>query len=291
MKCILHSQKVKDHQPIEDVDTGEIFCKDCGIVLEDKVAILDTRVIDDKKRNWIEKADHSPNIGTSTMIGTGAKKDKNSDMYRLQVWDKRIKGRAGIRINNKVQTKIVNVCDKLNLPDFVNKEACNIYIKFKKTGKTKGHSIDTTIAGCILLSCRKNNILKKIKEIAETCNITANQLFKMYRVLQQKFDTKVEFTTPEGYLNSVATNFDFHPKSVPLAQKLIHILRTKTNNSILVGKNPVVVAAACVYLCSNHYGQRIGQTKIAKSVGTSEVSIRHFIKDIPKDLWLLALKE
>src|SRR3989338_1097254 len=136
---------------------GEIICKDCGLVLEDKIVDFDQewREFDseegeNRRRTGAPTTYTQFDQGLGTEVGQksdlyrlGTRKDKNK-FFRLRKWQYRIS--TAIERNLKVAlAELKRVGSFLKLPKSVEEEAARIYTLAVQRGLVRGRSMESVI--------------------------------------------------------------------------------------------------------------------------------------------------
>ena len=143
-------------------EKGEIICKDCGLVIEDKMI--------DFTQEWREFGDSgedyekfrrtgAPMTYTQYDQGLGTEVGRKADLYamgdkdrskffRLRKWQYRIS--TAIERNLKLAlTELKRVGSYLKLPKSVEEEAARIYTLAVQRGLVRGRSMESVVAGAL----------------------------------------------------------------------------------------------------------------------------------------------
>jgi transcription initiation factor TFIIB len=98
-----------------------------------------------------------------------------------------------------------------------------------------------------------------------------------------QLDIKAPIIDPSKYIMKVANKLGFDEKTIRKALELMEYAQKK---NILVGKDPVSMASSILYLVNVAEGHNKTQSEIAKTAGTTEVTVRNRSKELRQKLGL-----
>ncbi len=283
--CLADSHK----SPVTDVNAGEIICSDCGIVLEERAVDRNNDSKTFTKEDYLNTARNGPptKISISDMSSSSIISKKNFDAVgkkmhsnnirhfsRMRFWDSRSKS------NNKEQNlvKAFTVLDaysnKLNMPENAKEHAAYIYRKAVDKKIIRGNSIPSMMAASVYASCKQLGIPRSVDEISKITNINRKKLLRSYKRLVKKLEIKVD-STGINYVSKISSSLSVSEKTSRLANKILHDAKQE---KIHVGKNPIGVTAASIYLSAINHGEHVPIARIARKTNISTVTIRKIIK-------------
>ena len=126
----------------------------------------------------------------------------------------------------------------------------------------------------IYATCKQLGIPRSLDDIANVANINRKRLAGSYRRLVKKLDLDVS-TTETNYVSKIGSSVSVNEKTVRLANKIIQDAKKE---NIQVGKNPIGVTAASIYLSAMKYGENVTLAKISRKNNISSVTIRKIAK-------------
>src|SRR3989344_3867846 len=143
-------------------DKGEVICKDCGLVVEDRMVDhgQEWRDFDsesggasDRRRTGaaLTYTQYDQGLGTevgqkSDLLSLGSK--ERNKFYRLRKWQYRIS--TAIERNLKLALgELKRVSSYLKLPKSVEEEAAMIYTHAVQRGLVRGRSMESVVAGAL----------------------------------------------------------------------------------------------------------------------------------------------
>lgn len=168
---------------------------------------------------------------------------------------------------------------KLALPDSVVEKAAYIYRKVQRKKKTKmGRTRAGAMAACVYIACREASVPRTFNEIAEASNVKRREMWAAYRTMVLDLDLKVPSVDPIGCLIKLANKTGVNEK---IKRRGIQNMRQVTSMNAADGKNPMVLAAAVLYIASQNHGDR-GKTQkyFANIAGVSDVTIKNRIQEL-----------
>jgi transcription initiation factor TFIIB len=301
-KCSICSSKgVKSAIVITDLESGEVICSNCGMVISQNV--------EDARPEWRsfngEGGEGNNNRSRTGMPTTLARHDRGlttiigrtdrdasgnkiaasirSKMERLKVWDFRSHAHDSTNKNlMQAFNELDKLKDKLALPDAVIERTAYIYRKARQRGLVRGRTTDGILTAAIYIACRDLGVTKTLKEVAAASSIRFKILSRSYRILV----TELEISTPPVIdpmkcIVKVANNADLNENT---KRRAMDVMNNITKREISAGKNPMAVAATVLYVSCLNTGVNKTQTDIADAAGITEVTLRNRYKDLKDKL-------
>jgi transcription initiation factor TFIIB len=284
---------------VRDYDTNETICTKCGLVIKEKGI--------DRGPEWravtLEEKKKRSRVGPPTQItihdkglstkissdnrdylGRKLTPEMKFQMYRLRKWQ------VYSRVNNpeernlaQAMTELHRVADNLNLTTSVRNCAAYIYRKALKERFVRGREINGVMAATIYAACRKMEIPIKLKDIANTSLVKARIVARYYRFLIRKIDISMPIADPLAFISKIAEKIGI---SGPTQGKAVRIFHQARKKRLVVGKSPLGIAAAVLYIACLLKNEKKTQKEIAEAAGVTEVTVRNRYKDLNKGLKL-----
>jgi transcription initiation factor TFIIB len=288
-----------DQTSVTDLESGEIICRNCGMVMLDN--IQETRpewrsfTTSDDANNTrsrtgmpISLARHDK--GLATMIGR-ANKDASGQvldaamrttMERLRTWDFRTQAHTSTDRNlRQAFSELDRLKDKLGLTDSLIEKTAYIYRKAQERGLVRGRSISAILAAVIYIACREMGFPRILKDITAISNIKHRYVAQAYRLLIIELDLKIPLLDPIKCIIRIANNAKISEKT---RRQAINIMHDIIKKEISAGKDPMGLAAAVVYLSCLKTDEKKIQRYIADAAGVTEVTLRNRYKNIISQL-------
>ena len=279
----------KHTSPITDVVTGEICCSDCGAVIVEKTIDRSNGLMAHTKEDYLNKTQNGPptKISTSDMSKTTTISTNNRDstgnrlhsetkrhFSRLRIWDSRSKIDKSERNLSKAFTILDAYADKLGIPENAKEHAAYIYRKALENNLIRGSSIPTMVAGSVYVTCKQLGIPRSADETIRVCNISKRKLAKAYKRLVKNLELKID-PSETDYVSQVANSLSVSEKTKRLAIKIIDDVKKEKAH---VGKRPLGITAAAIYLSAINYDEHRSISKISQITKISTVTIRKITK-------------
>ena len=280
---------------ITDHESGELICGDCGLVISNSVEsqrdlIIDLPIntLDSNTCNGLPTSLALYDKGLPTVIGVPYKDAKGqsldasmrSRMERLRRWDLRIKTDYSHDVNLKDPFRQLDALkDKLGVSDIVVEKAASIYRKVQNKGLIKGRTIPAVLDASLYAACRQLGIPKTLKEIAGANNVKRRSLAKYYRMLITELDIKIPVVEPIDCIVKVSNKANLNEKT---KHRAINIIHQVDRNKAIVGKDPMGIAAAVLYIACLNVDEKRTQSEIAQAAGITEMTLRNIYKVIKK---------
>ena len=278
-------------------ETGEIVCSNCGLVISEESY--------DRGPEWRaftpeEKAGKSrvggpvsilhADKGLPTVIDKvgkdafGRKVDLQTriQMLRLRKWQTRTQYQSPVERNLlQALAELDRIADKLHIAEDLQEEAAEIYRKALDKGLVRGRSISAIVAASIYAACRAYGRPRSLKEIASVSRVKKKDIARCYRLLLNELDIRMPIPDPKVYVSKIAAKAGVPEKT---QTKAIQILNDAEKRNAVVGKDPVGLAAAALYIACVLTGEKKTQKDIAEAAGVTEVTVRNRYKSLKEQL-------
>ncbi|MEM2927701.1 MAG: TFIIB-type zinc ribbon-containing protein [Nitrososphaerota archaeon] len=282
---------------IKDSSTGEISCQECGYVIVEKGVDRGP-----EWRNFKEEGEKRSRVGAplsimyhdhglSTVIekihkdasGKNLPKEARESLLRLRKLDVTSQVNPSETRNLQQAINILEIyADKLYLSTSVVEKAMQIYRKAFKNGLVRGRSIRAIIAASIYTACRMSYTPRDLREFEKAYPIVKKKaIAQSYRLLVKHLNLKIPVIDPTIYVNKIASKLGLGQNII---QETMKILNKAEEIGATIGKDPVGIAAAALYMACQNLHPEITQKDIAKVAGVTEVTVRNRFKDLKDTL-------
>lgn len=280
---------------ITDIYNGEIFCGNCGTVLEEKLDSFNeprahsqedfmsqTRTGPKLSLAMHDRGMYSVMGNNKDSTGRPLSQAAKKRYHRLRMWDSRSKTKkSSERTLIKALSFLNGLKEKLGIPENTIEITCALYRKAQKNRLTRGRSSNSLMAAALYVSCRQTMTPRSLHDISGVGNISKKSIQKTVRMLIQENNIKVPQYDMSSFITKLSNNLGIREKTKRYALKILDdIIRKKSSD----GKNPIGQATAALYLASMLQGECINQNKFAKTSGISTVTIRNRTNTIRKVL-------
>lgn len=146
--------------------------------------------------------------------------------------------------------QIGTMCDRIGLTKVVSDAAKQFYKKVteEQLVKSKPKWQEAVMAACIYIACRQKHVTRTFKEICALTKVPKREIGRVYKSLKPLLEIEVaEQINIEGYVGRFGAQLSMPPSMIKMAQELI---LAEQKLSLLEGKAPTSIVAACLYAAS-----------------------------------------
>lgn len=275
-------------------ERGEVICKECGFVLEDKMVDFDQEWREfsnessaNRRRAGAPMSFRQFDKGLGTDVGQAADlyrlggKNKNK-FFRLRKWQQRVS--TAIERNLKLAlSELKRISSFLKLPESVEEEASRIYTMAVQKGLVRGRSMESVVAGAVYAACRKHDVPRTLDELAEASGIDRKEIGRTYRFVIRELEIKILPSNPVDYIPRFASELKL---SAMTQSKAVEIIEEARKIALTSGRGPTGIAAAALYVSALINGEKRTQRAVADVAGVTEVTIRNRYKELLTELGL-----
>jgi len=273
-------------------EKGEIICKDCGLVIEDKLIDfgqewreLEGEDSEKRRRTGAPMTYTQYDQGLGTEIGRKADinvmegKDRNK-FFRLRKWQYRIS--TAIERNLKLAlAELKRVSSYLKLPKSVEEESARIYTLAVQRGLVRGRSMESVVAGALYAACRRHEVPRTLDELSEASGIEKKEIGRTYRFVTRELGITILPSNPADYIARFASSLKLSPET---QSRSVEILEQAQKAELTSGRGPTGIAAAALYVSALIHGEKRTQREVADVAGVTEVTIRNRYKELLDEL-------
>jgi len=277
-----------------DPTTGEVVCRRCGTVVRERLVDETGGESPVEHGEWKGYDYHGPpatltrhDMGVSSVIsredrdagGAALGAEVRAMMRRLRLWDGRNKVHGGAERGLVRALDLVDILDgKLSLPPAVIERAALVYRRARERGLTRGRSVDAFAAASLLAAVRELGVPRRISDVAAAAGMRRREVYAAYRLL---VDGGIAGTArvpqvPEEFVPRVASVAGLPEAAARRALEIVREARESRPDAI-IGKDPVGVAGAAVYVAAKLLGAGDGLTEnqLASALGVTDMTLRH----------------
>mgnify|MGYP001614206413 CR=1 FL=1 len=275
-------------------ERGEVICKDCGLVIEEKMIDFGQEWRElDHEQSEKRRRTGAPMTYTKYDRGLGTSVGQESDVYRLgskarnkflrlRKWQYRIS--TAIERNLKLAlAELKRVASYLKLPKSVEEEASRIYTMAVQRGLVRGRSMESVVAGALYAACRRHEVPRTLDELSEASGIDKKEIGRTYRFVTRELGMRILPSNPIDYIPRFASALRL---SAETQSKAVGILQDAEEVELTSGRGPTGIAAASLYVAALINDEKRTQREVADVAGVTEVTIRNRYKELLKELKL-----
>jgi transcription initiation factor TFIIB len=275
-------------------EKGEVICKDCGLVVEDKMVEFDQewREFEGNDGKSLRRTG-APMTYTQYDQGLGTEVGQKADLYRLdgkdrnkffrlRKWQYRIS--TAIERNLKLAlAELKRVSSYLKLPKSVEEEAARIYTHAVQRGLVRGRSMESVVAGALYAACRRHEVPRTLDELSEASGIEKKEIGRTYRFVTRELGISILPSNPADYIARFSSSLKL---SADTQTRAVEILEKAQKAELTSGRGPTGIAAAALYVSALIHGEKRTQREVADVAGVTEVTIRNRYKELLEQLKL-----
>ena len=270
-----------------DYDRGEIFCQDCGLVLDDEM-LEETSHGREKAGDRTSERTHErqkvsyvlgAKVGNRMVDGSF---DRSKLGNKLRRYDQR-----SISTVQKTQIKGISACkmlaSNLDASDDIKEQCAYTYKKLWKDHIFRGQSLEVRAAAILYWVYKSNGMNRKIHEIIQHNGAHPRQVTKLVRKIASHFRKPwlLSERNMAGDIEKYCSLMQMEQRAIAETQKLA-IPIEQMGEALCLSMNTGFIAAI-IYMgirCRN-YSYRT-QRDISDACGITEVTLRNNFKEICK---------
>ncbi|MEW6604314.1 MAG: TFIIB-type zinc ribbon-containing protein [Thermoproteota archaeon] len=296
---------------IFDTFHGEYVCQSCGYVVIDRMNFRghETQANNpDKRQKSARGSGHASfllvNRGLQTEIDISNKDYTGrpisyatipsvSNIRRLH---SRLKTTSEERRIGRVLSTIDKICSKMLLPRSLSEAAAKIYRSYASKSDTRGSSVTGNAVAAVYLACKQSCVARGLEEIVSssdfssckgsTLRISFRCCKKMMMCMTDIAETSDAYCSRNAFdcvlpINRYITKVSNKAGIDWRVQRLAMDLAQQTGENILfLGKDPVGIAAAYLYISACICGHNMYLADIANFSEVTEITIRTRCREI-----------
>jgi len=218
-----------------DKERGEIVCRDCGLVIEEKIVDLgqEWREFDQdqtakRRRTGAPLSFTKYDRGLGTDIGQRAEIYKlgakgKTKFFRLRKWQYRIS--TAIERNLKLAlAELKRVASYLKLPKSVEEEASRIYTLAVQRGLVRGRSMESVVSGALYAACRRHEVPRTLDELSDASGIDKKEIGRTYRFITRELKIRILPSSPIDYIPRFTSALRLSPNTQSKAVEILEMV-------------------------------------------------------------------
>ena len=278
-----------------DQAVGEIVCKECRVVVEDRLvdqtsewrnfSAESNSHSSDPNRVGGPRDDYASDSGLNTTIinhGTG-----HMNLVKIQQKTSQDAGDKSLMKGSQVINEFSGI---LKLPSEIINASRELFRKIVKKKKLKGRNLESVVAAVLYVSAKQMNNPRNLKEIIMKTQTVKKEVGRCVRLVKQFSSNAVPAPeSNETILEQMCNRLDVEQK-VRLCS--LEVLKNITRKELFGGKSPYTIASVALYLASLVLNPKITQDEIVEKANLTVATLKSSYKEIlhlrrellPKDL-------
>jgi len=235
-----------------------------------------------------------PQSSLGSLIGYRAYDNNNfKKMIKYNSWNAMpYKERSQWKVFNEIASKT----RAAGLPQMITEEAKTYYKTISETNISRGANRCGLIASCVYMACKKENVPRSAKEIAEIFDIELHDMtrgckrFKeIWRLNSQHSNIKMKTSTPLDYIDRFCSNLQL-PVDLKYIAEFIAVKSMISVNHLVEDNTAPSIAAGSIYLICSLCNYNINKKQVSIACKISEVTISKCYKKLYKHRYSLLPK-
>ena len=173
-------------------------------------------------------------------------------------------------------TEIKRIGSLLNLPLRAKELAAKIYRKAFALKLLRGRSIKAMVAATLYYACRSERVPRTLQEILKLTDSDPRDVRRSYRTIIKELKLNVPTMDPlmlvPKYITALGLTNDIEKLACEIIKAYIRKYPT-------AGKDPKGIIAAGIYVACIMHHINLSQSRIAKTIGITEVTLRSRYKE------------
>ena len=261
-------------------DDTERVCADCGLVVEaDRIdhgpewrSFADDDTNPERTGAPLTRSRHDRGLSTEIGRSTKVKGRKRRRLARMRTQHNRARI-SSKRDRNKVYayTEIRRLTGVLELPDSIRDTACSLFDSAQSESLLRGRSLEGFAAACVYVACRTADVPRTVGEVCAEAKATEDEHAAAFDAMNRELGLPIGPTAPAEYLPRFASELDCSPD---VERRATELAERAVSEGIANGRNPVGVAAACLYTAARRLGGDCTQQDAADVADVTPVTVR-----------------
>lgn len=273
-----------------DEQRGEIVCTKCGLVANSQIfssnpewRAYNVEEINKRSRVKIHKTNWNTKDIQTVIGGKYLDFDGNPLDFSDQVNYTRLSKIDSRSHDNIIQRLIIVKIDlkrirsHMGFSHDVYESALTLYQLALQKNMIKGRSKIEMLSAALYLASRKKKAAITIKDISKAANIPVKKLARNIRIFLRFIDMKRIIQDPVNMVHRISDRLELTMLTRKVAVEILGDAREKR---LFIGKSPISLAAAALYIATVKTGERRTQQQIAKAAQTTPITIRKRFKEL-----------
>ncbi|MES3161186.1 MAG: transcription initiation factor IIB family protein [Halorubrum sp.] len=268
------------------VESAERICTECGLVVDaDRIdygpewrSFADDETNPKRTGAPLTRSRHDRGLSTEIGRSTKLKGRKRRRLARMRTQHNRARI-ATKRDRNKVYayTEIRRLVGALDLSTSVRDTACALFDSAQSESLLRGRSLEGFACACVYVACRTANVARTVDELCAEAKASENEHRAAFDAMNRELGLPIGPTSPAEYLPRFASELDCPPAVERRARDLVD---RAVETGIANGRNPIGVAAACLYTAARESDSGCTQQDAADVADVTPVTIRRTYVDL-----------
>ncbi len=273
-----------------DEESGEKVCTRCGAVSRTENAFFELALAERSPRGSaggsrslavVEQVGVDTFIGAKDVDASGKRIGRSRDLQQLRKLNTMVAWDSKRRRLGRVSIEVQRVAQSLGLNPSLGERAFRIYLREFQSKSVKTRSLAAASVACVCMACRELEVPRPSNELVARLAGVDERKFRHYYKVLLSTEAARKTPSPDNYVSTVAARASLQPTT---ERRAIEILHRVKGHPRLVGKRPISLAAAALYLASLKNGEDTTQLGIAYAASVTPITIRKRSQEISEIL-------
>lgn len=256
--CLLIRTSVNGSDALVCVCCGRVFEEDL-LSTESEQRFFDPEELYNQSRLVKSMQDHPSLANSQPYSGSNVTEDYRS--------------RRILEIRSVVQSFV----NRLRLHPEIEKKAISLLLDFNQKRNLKQKDLEAYVLVSVFVSSRLLSRPIPLDSILKLTNVSKRDFSRALRIFTSILKIKLPPARPSDFVQYIAENLNLSYYCVRIAEE---VAKTVEKRTVLSGRDPLSVAAACAYIATEYTGETRSQKDFARVVHCTEVTLRNRIKEV-----------
>lgn len=173
-----------------------------------------------------------------------------------------------------------SLVNELHLPTFVVRSVADYYKQIMKEDPPRKDTLDTLVPALIYLVCRKSGVPLRLSRLPEVSNAPKNKIIGMYFDTIELLKIHVKPPSISHLVLQLSKEMELGGGTISKSREIVSKLKKKHE---VIGKDPVGLAAAAVYVAAKYNGLDVTKYDVKNIASISKATLRCQV-DVIRDL-------
>lgn len=241
VKCPYHPEAAL----IEDNHTGDVICRECGLVVRDRVI--------DVSSEWQTFSKKKSRVGDAELSG----------YYR------------------SLMNASTEMAHRRNVSKKIRDKANELSNQFRKFKSLKGRRKTAIAAACLYIACLENDEPRTFKEVSAISNVPKKETGRCFILIRKALETSMDPIPTADFMGQFFSRYNHNLNLPPnVKNAATHIGNEAVVRFLVSGQPRIAVAAAATYMASQTSEHKVSLEEIVRATGMANFIIRLAYKPI-----------
>ena len=168
-------------------------------------------------------------------------------------------------------SEVSRIVSALDVSDVIDDQACDLFRSAQSEDLFHGRSIEAMAAGNVYAACRCNRLPWTLDEVSAVARVNKERVENAYRALNRELGLPTVPPSPQQYVPRLVSELGVSQEVRQVAERLA---KKAENHRLANGRNPVGVAAGCLYEATQRRSECVTQCELGACADVSPKTVR-----------------